>query len=225
MIQANTTIYAQIDKENIARLPQVLFEGRIVVVETAGSAAKAVEYLKGESMIGIDTETRPSFQRGVVNKVALLQLSTLDTCFLFRLNKMGLPDCLKGLLEDRVQLKVGLSLRDDSHALHGRTVYKDGRYLDLQDYAASFGIMDKSLQKLYANLFGRRISKNQRLSNWEAVSLSRAQQRYAATDAWACLMIYNRLKELGESHNYILIPHIDEGNLASKVVNDMFSAE
>lgn len=224
MKQANTKIYAEIDKEKIARLPQVLFEGRIVVVETAESAQMAVEYLKSENIIGIDTETRPSFKRGQVNKVALLQLSTLDTCFLFRLNKMGLPDCLKELLEDRVQLKVGLSLRDDSHALHGRTVYNDGRYLDLQDYAASFGIIDKSLQKLYANLFGRRISKNQRLSNWEASALSRAQQRYAATDAWACVKLYNRLKELGENHNYILIPHIDEGKLASKVVGDMFSA-
>ena len=224
MKQANTKIYAEIDKEKIARLPQVLFEGRIVVVETAESAQRAVEYLKSESIIGIDTETRPSFKRGQMNKVALLQLSTLDTCFLFRLNKMGLPDCLKELLEDRVQLKVGLSLRDDSHALHGRTVYNDGRYLDLQDYAASFGIIDKSLQKLYANLFGRRISKNQRLSNWEASALSRAQQRYAATDAWACVKLYNRLKELGENHNYILIPHIDEGKLASKVVGDMFSA-
>ena len=157
-----------------------MFEGRIIVVETAESARKAVEYLKQESLIGIDTETRPSFKRGHVNKVALLQLATAKMCFLFRLNKMGVPDCLKELLEDRTQLKVGLSLRDDMHALYKRMGTSNGLYLDLQDYAASFGIEDKSLQKLYANLFGQRISKAQRLSNWEANVLPRPQKQYAA---------------------------------------------
>lgn len=220
----NTTIYAEIDKERIPNMPQALFEGRIIVVETAESARKAVEYLKQESLIGIDTETRPSFRRGHVNKVALLQLATANTCFLFRLNKMGMPDCLKELLENRQQLKVGLSLRDDMHALHKRMGSNSGRYLDLQDYAASFGIEDKSLQKLYANLFGKRISKTQRLSNWEAGSLTRPQKQYAATDAWACIKIYRRLNEMKKKHNYVLIPHVDHDKLVSDIIKDMFSA-
>ncbi len=222
--EVNTTIYAEIDKNRIPGLPQVLFKGRIVVVETAESAQKAVECLKKERVIGIDTETRPSFRRGHVNKVALLQLATQKLCFLFRLNKMGLPDCLKELLEDRKQLKVGLSLRDDLHALHERMSHNDGLYLDLQDYAASFGIEDKSLQKIYANLFGKRISKTQRLSNWEAESLTRAQKQYAATDAWACVRIYNRFNDMKKRHNYVLIPHVNEEKLVSDIIKDLFSA-
>ena len=220
----NTTIYAEIDKERIPHMPQAMFEGRIIVVETAESARKAVEYLKQESLIGIDTETRPSFKRGHVNKVALLQLATAKMCFLFRLNKMGMPDCLKELLENRTQLKVGLSLRDDMHALYKRMGRNNGLYLDLQDYAASFGIEDKSLQKLYANLFGKRISKAQRLSNWEANVLTRPQKQYAATDAWACIKIYRRLHEMKKKHDYILIPHVDCDKLVSDIIKDMFSA-
>ncbi len=222
--KVNKTIYAEIDKNRIPGLPQVLFKGRIVVVETAESAQKAVECLKKESFIGIDTETRPSFKRGQVNKVALLQLATTKLCFLFRLNKMGMPDCLKELLEDQKQLKVGLSLRDDLHALHERMSHNNGLYLDLQDYAASFGIEDKSLQKIYANLFGRRISKTQRLSNWEAEALTRAQKQYAATDAWACVKIYQRFNDMKKRHNYVLIPHVDEEKLVSDIIKDMLSA-
>ena len=182
-----TTLYAEIDKKKITVMPLAQFRGKIVVIGTAESAQKACEYLKKEAILGIDTETKPSFKKGTINRVALLQVATHDVCFLFRLNKMGVPDCLKELLADKQQLKVGLSLKDDIHALNERNVKEKGHYVDLQDYVLKFGILDKSLQKLFANVFGQRISKSQQLSNWEAGVLSRAQELYAATDAWACI--------------------------------------
>ena len=159
-------------------------------------------------MVGVDTETRPSFTKGRVNKVALLQISTEDTCFLFRLNSIGIPDFVEDFLQNDV-LKIGLSLRDDFNMLRKRN-HKDpreGNWIELQDYVSRFGIQEKSLQKIYAILFGKKISKSQRLSNWEADVLTEGQQLYAATDAWASLKIYLKLaeseepEEFGKSYN------------------------
>lgn len=183
-----------IDKKVISEMPKDTFPGRIIIIYTEEDARKAVAYLNTCSVVGVDTETRPSFRKGKVNSVALLQISTSDTCFLFRLNRIGIPDFLEEFLQNDV-LKIGLSLRDDFNMLR-RANNKDprvGNWIELQDYVSHFGIAEKSLQKIYAILFGMKISKSQRLSNWEADVLTEAQQIYAATDAWATLRIYQKL--------------------------------
>lgn len=195
-----------ITKAEIAGMPKVLFPGRVFVINAESEAEKAVDYLKAQRIVGVDTETRPSFKRGTTHKVALLQISTADTCFLFRLNRIGMPDCLQEFLQSDT-LKIGLSLKDDFNSLRKReNVHPDrGNWIELQDYVGRFGIKDMSLQKIYANLFGQKISKNQRLSNWEADVLSESQKLYAATDAWACVEIYNCLEELDRTGNYEII--------------------
>lgn len=187
-------------------MPKVLFPGRIFVIYTESDAEKAVAYLKDQRIVGVDTETRPSFKRGTTHKVALLQISTQDTCFLFRLNRIGMPDSLQEFLMSDT-LKIGLSLKDDFNSLRKRQdMHPDrGNWIELQEYVGKFGIEDRSLQKIYANLFGEKISKNQRLSNWEADVLSEGQKLYAATDAWACVEIYNCLSELESTGNYEII--------------------
>ena len=200
-----------ITKAEIAQLPKVLFEGRVFVVYTEADTDKAVEYLKTQSIVGVDTETRPSFKRGMTHKVALLQISTQDTCFLFRLNRIGMPESLQNFLADDT-LKIGLSLKDDFMMLRRRkdVSAEEGNWIELQDYVGRFGIDDRSLQKIYANLFGRKISKSQRLSNWEAETLSEAQIRYAATDAWACVEIYNCLSEMERTGDYEVVKVVKE---------------
>ena len=187
-------------------MPKVLFPGRIFVIYTESDAEKAVAYLKDQRIVGVDTETRPSFKRGTTHKGALLQISTQDTCFLFRLNRIGMPDSLQEFLMSDT-LKIGLSLKDDFNSLRKRQdMHPDrGNWIELQEYVGKFGIEDRSLQKIYANLFGEKISKNQRLSNWEADVLSEGQKLYAATDAWACVEIYNCLSELESTGNYEII--------------------
>jgi ribonuclease D len=194
----------KLEKEEIKDMPQVSFSGRIITIYTEGEAERAVDFLLSQPILGIDTETRPSFQKGKIHKVGLVQISTHDTCFLFRLNFFGLTPALIRLLEDRNVPKVGLSLKDDIASLKKRKDFKPGNYIELQEYVKQFGIKDMSLQKLYANLFGMRISKTQRLSNWEANILSDAQNRYAATDAWACIQIYEELERLRKTGDYQL---------------------
>ncbi len=196
--------YNKIDKKDIQTLPRVLFEGRIFVLQSESEAQRAVAYLKGFPVLGIDTETRPSFRKGQTNKVALLQISTDDTCFLFRLNRMGLPPAVIQLLEEPSVVKVGLSLHDDIASLRRRGDFEPQAFVELQEAVRSIGIEDKSLQKLYANFFGQKISKGQQLTNWEADALTENQQRYAATDAWACVKIFRELELLKRTNDYEL---------------------
>ena len=203
-----TKLYNKFDKKSIPDLPRVTFQGKIVVVLNEEEANKAVDYLLSADILGIDSETRPVFKKGQHHKVALLQVSTRDICFLFRLNLIGMPPCIIRLLEDTTVLKVGLSLHDDFMMLRQRADFKKGRFIDLQNIVSQFGIEDLSLQKLYANLFHERITKRQQLSNWEAPVLTEQQKTYAATDAWTCIQIYERLQELHNTKNYetVIVP-------------------
>jgi ribonuclease D len=192
-----------ISKDDISEMPKVNFEGKIITICTEKDAERAVDFLSKYPVLGIDSETKPSFIKGKSHKVSLLQISTDQHCFLFRLNLIGFPKVLISLLENPSIVKVGLSLKDDFMAMHRRVTFKQQNCVELQEFVKPFGIQDKSLQKIYAILFGHKISKSQRLSNWEAETLSPSQQLYAATDAWTCLKIYNLLQDLHQSGDYV----------------------
>ena len=198
------TIYKKFNKAIISTLPLIRFEGKIITVISESEASRAVDFLLSQPILGIDTETKPTFKRGVIHQVALLQVATHDLCFLFRLTYLGLSPSVVRLLMDRTVPKVGLSLHDDLNMLHKRGEFQAGSFIDLQNVVKEIGIEDMSLQKLYANLFGMRISKAQQLSNWQADVLSDKQKVYAATDAWACIVIYEELMRLNESKDYDL---------------------
>ena len=206
------TIYNKYDKAMIPSLPIAQFPGRIIVILTPGETEKAVRYLLSQPILGFDTETRPSLKRGHQYKVSLLQVSTIDTCFLFRLNHTGLTPAIIQLLEDRTVKKIGLSWHDDLNSLNKIGNFKTGSFIEIQDLVRDLGIEDLSLQKLYANLFNQKISKRQQLSNWETDILTDKQKMYAATDAWACIMIYQEIIKLKESGNYKLIIKEEHNN-------------
>ena len=185
-----------ISKEEINSLPILEYEGRnIVLVDTLSKLKTTIDVLKNEEVLGFDTETKPSFEKGKMNKVALLQLSTADTCYLIRLNVLGMQNPIIELLSSEKPLKIGLSLKDDYKMLNRRRSFKPAGFLDLQSVIGKFGIKDLSLQKIYAIMFNKKISKSQRLTNWQAPNLTLQQQKYAAVDAWACMDIYNVIKD------------------------------
>lgn len=199
-------LFTKTDKHLIPTLPRYAYEGRIHVVQSESEAQRAVEALRHSPLLGIDTETRPTFHRGETHQVALLQVADDNACFLFRLNQIGLPPCVSSLLSDPNVTKVGLSLKDDLLMLRRRDdSFHPSGWVELQDMARRMGIEDMSLQKLYANVFRKRISKSARLTNWEADVLSDSQKTYAATDAVTCLHLYRALKNLGETRDYSLI--------------------
>ena len=122
------------------------------------------------------------------------------------------------LLENETVLKVGLSLHDDIAALRKLKLFNPGNFYDVQKHVSEIGIEDLSLQKIYANLFGEKISKSQRLTNWEADILSEKQKVYAATDAWTCLNIYNEINRLKSSGNYSLMK-VEENTNPQPTIN------
>lgn len=183
-----------ISKEQLADLPLAEYDGRSIVISSLVDCRKAVRYLSRQTLLGFDTETRPSFRKGHVNKVALLQISTLDECFLFRLNRIGFPKELIELFENKNIAKIGLSIKDDMHQLGTLAEFKPENVIELQTFVKDYQIADNSLQKVYAIVFEKRMSKGQRLTNWEAENLTEAQQCYASLDAYACLEIYNYLQ-------------------------------
>lgn len=198
-------LYNRFEKKLIGNLPRVVFEGKIIVIVTPKETKKAVDFLLSQPILGIDTETRPSFKRGKQNVVSLLQVSTIDTCFLFRLNYTGLTTHLIRLLQDTTVPKVGLSLHDDVLSLRKRGDFTPGNFIDLQDHFKELGVEDLGLQKIFANVFGQKISKAQQLSNWDADVLNEKQKQYAATDAWACIMLYNEYMRLRDTGDYELV--------------------
>lgn len=208
----NKTIYSKFDKKEVNELPFASFDGRIIVILTEQEAEKAVNFLLSCDILGIDTETRPSFRKGQTSMVSLLQVSTRDTCFLFRLNMIGLCSPVKRLLENRNVPMVGLSLHDDLRLLHKRGEFVPGFFIELQDMVGDIGIKDLSLQKIWANLFSQKISKRQRLTNWENQVLTDSQKRYAALDAWACIRIYEEIVKLKSTHeyDYVAVPELED---------------
>ncbi|MCM1052087.1 MAG: 3'-5' exonuclease domain-containing protein 2 [Paenibacillus sp.] len=189
----NQSFSIAIDKRKVAEMPIVTFSGAITVVEQPGDAAEAVRYLRGQSIVGFDTETKPNFRKGMTNRVSLIQVATEQHSFLFRINKMGFTPELKEFMECDDIVKIGLSLKDDFHMLHMIGEFEPHNFVELQEMVKKYHITDSSLQKIYAILFNQRISKGQRLTNWEATKLTGPQMIYASIDAWACLKIYRYL--------------------------------
>lgn len=197
-------IFTSFDKKTINGLPRILFPGKVVVVDKPEDTDAAVDFLLSQDVLGVDTETRPVFSKGQHYKVSLLQVSTRETCYLFRLHLTGMTPSIIRLLEDKKVPKVGLSWHDDLLQLHKRCEFKPGYFVELQEVAKNFGIKDMSLQKLYANLFHQKISKAQRLSNWEASELKDSQCLYAATDAWSCINLYEEFLRLQKNGDFEL---------------------
>ena len=182
-----------------ANEPAISFEGEIIVIDTIEAVDAAVAYLSQQSLLGFDTETKPTFisDDNHIHKVALLQLADNKRAYLFRLNKTGLPKSLARLLSNKQVMKVGVAIHDDIRTLNKLRYFKAENFVDLQKIVANYGIVHKGLKKLAEVVLQGTISKKQRLTNWESETLTEPQLRYAATDAWVCREIYLKLTTNG----------------------------
>ena len=186
---------AHIDKVEIQELPITFFEGEVIIVDHPDQVASAIEYLSQHTVLGVDTEARPSFKRGIHYPTALVQVATLERCYLFRLTHVGMPQELADIFANSNICKVGLAFKDDLTGLKRRRNFKPTNCIDLQTIVCKYGIMELGLQKIFAIIFSKKISKAQQLTNWENSYLTPEQARYASTDAWATLKIYLELQK------------------------------
>ena len=187
--------FLTISKEEIAALPLSGYQGQIDLIANRANAEKAIEEIKKCTVIGMDTEARPAFRRGVIYPVSLLQLATDKKVYLFRLLKTGVIPGIIEILEDKNKIKIGIAPGDDMKDLAKSRHFIPQNIIDLNKYAQQNGFESIGAKKLSALVLGIRISKAQQVSNWEAKRLSQAQINYAATDAWICREIYLKLNK------------------------------
>ena len=185
-----------ITKEALQDLPLLKFEGEIVVIENSADLKKAIEECEKYSIVGFDTETKPTFKKGEYNPVALVQLSLENTAYLIRINKTGITHDLIRLFENPNIEKLGIGLRDDIKDLQKMKSFAAAGFVDLNECAESLEMESIGARKLSGIFLKSRISKNQQVSNWENPKLTPSQMTYAATDAWICLEIYEKMQEL-----------------------------
>jgi len=186
-----------ISKDEINELPLYTFDGKIHLIETRQEAEEAAEVLDGASLLGFDTETKPSFVRGEHHPIALIQLATEDEAWLFRVNHTGMTRGLREILENGSITKVVQAARQESDQLNRDFEVDPEGLVDLLPIAKAAGCHPLSIRALAAILLGIRVSKSARVTNWARKRLSEKQIRYAATDAWVSLRIYLKMLELG----------------------------
>ncbi|MEA2107063.1 MAG: 3'-5' exonuclease [Bacteroidota bacterium] len=185
-----------LSNDKVIELPLYQFTGGIFVIDTLKKLYDYLPLLENQKILGFDTETKPSFKKGKVNPVSLLQITTLNEAFLIRINRIGLPEEIKWILSDSNVKKIGLAIKDDIKILKEINDFEPNGFIDLQDYVEAFGIEAKSLKKITAIVLDKRVSKSQQVSNWEKEELTDGQKIYASTDAWACLKVYNKLNRV-----------------------------
>lgn len=187
---------SNISKEDINLLPLGKYEGRVILVDREDQVDAAFEIINKCTEVGFDTETKPVFVRGETNEVSLVQIALPNAVYLIRIHLTGLTPAIISFFEnDKIQ-KLGVGLRDDIIFLQRIKPFKANGFLELNEMVNRLNIEANGLRKLVAIILGFRISKNAQVSNWEAPVLNEKQIIYAATDAWVCLEIYTKLKDL-----------------------------
>ncbi len=182
-----------ITTDELNLLPLKTFAGKVSVITDPDKLAKVKTEIEKHEVVGFDTETRPSFKRGQIYKVALLQLAIPEKVFLIRLHHTGLPHEIISIFENPGIFKAGVAIHDDIKSLQKLHKFTPASFVELATLARTSGLQVESVKKLAGLLLGIRISKSAQTSNWEAPTLTEKQIDYAATDAWVCLEIYLRL--------------------------------
>jgi ribonuclease D len=186
-----------ITKDEINRLPMKQYEGPIHLIRTPDDAERAAEKLKTETLLGFDTETRPTFRVGEYYQPSLLQLATGTEVFLFQIKLTGLTKGLCEILSRPDIIKTGVSIRSDISELRKLTAFEPAGFVELATCAKQAHIKNLGLRGLAALLLGFRVSKREQTSNWAKTELTESQIRYAATDAWLGREIYLHMAERG----------------------------
>jgi ribonuclease D len=186
-----------ITKDQINQLPMKQYEGSIHLIQTSDDAEQAAEKLKQETLLGFDTETRPSFHVGESYLPSLLQLATENEVFLFQVKLTGLTQGLCEVLSRPDIIKTGVSIRSDVSELRKLTAFEPAGFVELATCAKQAHIKNLGLRGLAALLLGFRVSKREQTSNWAKNELTESQLRYAATDAWLGREIYLHMDKLG----------------------------
>ncbi len=186
-----------ITKDEVMGRPLQSYEGKVVIAADRESTERAVAEINQFDVVGFDTEAKPTFQKGQIRNISLIQVATDEKVYLLRTNHVGVIDSLHHFLENPKIIKVGIGLTDDFNLLDRLRRFEPDGFLDLNDTFQELGAENIGARNLAAMVLDIRISKSAQTSNWESEQLTQKQIRYAATDAWICLEIHKKLTNWG----------------------------
>lgn len=170
------------------------FTGKIHLITSDAELAGIANELSTAKHLGFDTETRPSFKKGDIFKVSLLQLSTENNAYLIRLGKVTQFQLLKAIFENKEIVKVGVAIRDDIKQLQKLFSFSPDNFIELQEIAKLKGLKNFGLKGMTEEVLQARLSKKAKITNWDAHELTNQQILYAATDAWIGLQLFQKLE-------------------------------
>jgi len=196
-VSSPTTFPTSIAKEQVNALPLARYEGPITVVGHSRDVPAAVDYLRDETVVGFDTESRPSFRRGDNHPVALLQLAGAERVYLFQLHLLENLDPVLALLADPAIRKAGVAIRDDIRKLQELGDFLPRNFVEISDLSRRLDVSNTGLRNLSAMFLGYRVSKGAQVSNWARPDLSQPQITYAATDAWISRLLFLKFAGMG----------------------------
>jgi ribonuclease D len=182
-------------REEINKFPIKSYEGPVSLIKTRDELIPAIESLKSETVLGFDTETKPSFTKGKVYLPAIIQIAGKDAVYIFKLNNLNFPGLLNEILSNKNIIKTGVGIDNDIAKLKEIGSFNQSGFIDLGEIAKKAGIKNHGLRGLAAVFLGFRISKRAQVSNWARKNLSQDQIKYAATDAWVSRQLYLRMAE------------------------------
>ncbi|HVU36796.1 MAG TPA: 3'-5' exonuclease [Opitutales bacterium] len=186
-----------IAREQVNALPLARYEGPITVISNPREVHAAVDYLRDETLLGFDTESRPSFRRGDNHPVALLQLAGAEKVYLFQLHQIEHLDPVLALLADPAIRKAGVAIRDDIRKLQELGWFVPANFVEISDLSRRLDVSVTGLRNLTAMFLGYRVSKGAQVTNWARPDLSSSQISYAATDAWISRLLYLKFAGMG----------------------------
>ena len=185
-----------LSREEINELPIRRYEGPVHLVAAPAELAQAMADILQESVLGFDTETRPSFRVGESYPPALAQVATARAVYLFRLQRLDCSAALAQFLSAERIVKAGVGLAEDLRQLRKSFQFTEKAVVDLSATAKRQGLAKTGVRTLAAAFLGFRIPKGSKTSNWAAAHLTPQQIAYAAMDAWACRELYLKFREL-----------------------------
>ena len=186
-----------ITKEEVMELPLSSYSGKVRIVSSMEDINEAMQVISKSSVVGFDTESRPTFKKGQIRNISLIQIATEREVFLLRMKEVGLTDSVIDFLESKSIQKIGIGLEDDKQLLNRIRRFTPTNFLDLNVQMPVIGAEKIGARNLAAMILEIRISKSAQTSNWENPTLTDKQIQYAATDAWICLEIHKKLKDWG----------------------------
>lgn len=74
-----------ISRDDLNTLPVRRYEGPVTLVDTPALLFAALTDIRGERVVGLDTETRPAFRKGESYLPSIVQVATANMAYIFPL--------------------------------------------------------------------------------------------------------------------------------------------